>query len=160
MKWRHGCFECSKADVMVLWIFVKWPHGYFEYLWGDVIGILNTHEVTLWRYSEADVMGVLKYSKLHDFFWIFKISWHHFKNNQNTYVTMNIQNIHVTFKITLFQNTRIFQKTHDVSFWIFQWRPLWIFKIPMTSLHEFSKCLMSNLNIRKLTPWVFWKFRK
>ena len=26
-------------------------------IWGDVIGILN-NEVTLWKYSEADVIGI------------------------------------------------------------------------------------------------------
>ena len=56
MKWRHRNFECSKADVgvnihemtsWVFWIFKSWRHGHFEYLWGDVIGILNTK----WRYG-------------------------------------------------------------------------------------------------------------
>ena len=50
MKWRHGHFECSEADVgvnihemtsWVFWIFKSWRHGHFEYLWGDVIGILG-----------------------------------------------------------------------------------------------------------------------
>ena len=64
MKWRHGHFECSKAD--------------FKCKWNDLMGILNIqkltswtfwifmrwlwyfeYEVTLWNYSGADAMGIL-----------------------------------------------------------------------------------------------------
>ena len=54
-----GYFECSKADVIGIVNINEVTFGSFEYLSGDVIGILN-NEVTLWKYSEADVMGILK----------------------------------------------------------------------------------------------------
>ena len=145
----------QKLTSWVLWIFMNWPYGYFEYLWGDVIGILN-NEVTLWKYLEADVMGILKFifkitllniQNIHDItsrifkipmsLWIFKIC-HIFK--------IPMTSLQEYYKIPM---TSAFEYSHDVTLWI-----------PMTSLHEYSKCLMSNLNIRKLTPWVFWKFMR
>ena len=99
-KWCHG--NIINLTSWVLWIFMKWPYGDFEYSWGDVIGILNTHEVTFWKYSEADVMGILKF--------IFKITR-----------LLNIQNTH---DIT----SRIFKI--PMSLWIFKnipkypWRQL------------------------------------
>ena len=147
-----GVLIVQKLTSWVLWIFMKWPYGYFEYLWGDVIGILN-NEVTLWKYSEADVMGILKFIFIFIFkttlFWIFKIPMTSLQEYSKYNVTMNIQNIHVTYsKLHFFWilkipiTSRIFQNTHDVTFYS----------------HEVTLSLMSNLNIRKLTPWVLWKF--
>ena len=116
----------------VFWMFKSWGYGYFEYLWGDVISILN-NEVTLWKYSEADVMGILKF--------IFKIITRLLKNIQNTRdltsrifkIPMSlwifkIQNMCHIFKITTsfeyskypwhhFKNIKI---TNDVNMWIFK----------------------------------------
>ena len=168
MKWRNGCFECSKADVMgivnihevtlwVFWIFMRWCHWYFEYSRSDVMELFRS-----WRHGYFEI-HIQTYTTSFEYS---KYPWHHFKNIQNTNVTMNIQNIHVTysklhfwiFKIPMtslqeyskIPMTSAFEYFHDVT--------LWIFKKTMTSLHEFSKCLMGNLNIRMLTPWVFWKF--
>ena len=44
--------------------------------------------------------------------------------------------------------TSAFEYSHDITVNI---------QKPMTSLHEYSKFLMGNLNIRMLTPWVFQK---
>ena len=59
----------QKADVgvnihemtsWVFWIFKSWRHGHFEYLWGDVIGILNIH-------SDIGIFNIQNYVV----FWIF-----------------------------------------------------------------------------------------
>ena len=128
-SWRHG--NIKKLTSWVLWIFMKWPYGYFEYSWGDV-GILNTHEVTLWKYSEADVMGILKF--------IFKIT------------LLNIQNTH---DIT----SRIFENTHDVSLWIILWRHfvniqnaswlIWIFEW----CHEYSWSELTKYRHGNIKSW-------
>ena len=92
----------------VFWMFKSWRHGYCEYSWSDLMGILNIYEVTSlvfwitkWRYGNIQKLTSWvfwnSYSKLHDFFEYSKYPWHHFKNIQNTNVTMNIQNIHVTY---------------------------------------------------------------
>ena len=117
----------------------EWPYGYFEYSWRDVIGILNTHEVTLWKYSEADVMGILKF--------IFKI----------TRLLLNIQNTHAI-------TSRIFKI--PVSLWIFKISMshsklhfFWILKILMTSLQEYSKIPMTSAfeYSHDVTLWIFKK---
>ena len=89
-------------------IFRSWRHGYFE------IHIQNNY-TTSQEYS--------------------KYPWPHFKNIQNTNVTMNIQNskylCHI-FKITSFEYSKY------------------------TSLQEYSKLPM-NIQNASLVIWVFWK---
>ena len=111
-----GILNIQKLTSLTFWIFMRWRNWYFEY------------KVRLWNYSEADSMGILNiHSDIGIFiiqnyvvFWIF-IVWRHFKNIQNTNVTMKIQN------------------THDASFEYSHDGTSWVFKIPMTSLHEYSK---------------------
>ena len=128
MKWRHRCFECSKGDVMG--ILKSWRHGYCEYSWGDIIGILNIFRS--WRHGYFEI-HIQNYTTSFEYS---KYPWHHFTNIQNTNVIMNIQNIYVTYS-----------KLHF----------FWIFKIPMTSLQEYSKIPMTSAfeYSHDVTLWTF-----
>ena len=123
-----GVLNVQKLTSWVLWIFMKWTYGYFEYLWGDVIGILN-NEVTLWKYSEADVMGILKFIfifKITRLLWIFKIpmtSLQEYSKYQCHYEYSKYP-CHIK-KYTSFEYSK------------YPWRQL--LNIPMTSLSEYSK---------------------
>ena len=142
MKWRRGCYECSKDDVMgklkswrygyceyhevtlwVFWIFMSWRHWYFEYSRGDFMEIFRS-----WRHGYFEIhipnCTSFEYSKY---------LWHQFKNIQNTNVTMNIQNKHVTYsKLHFLLNI---QNTHDTHFKNIQKKktkyPCHIFKITL-----------------------------
>ena len=48
--WRH--FMNIQNASWVIWIFESWRHGYFENSWSNVIGLLNTHEVTSWLFMK------------------------------------------------------------------------------------------------------------
>ena len=161
----------------ISWIFMRWRHWYFEY------------EVTLRKYSEADVMGILKFifkikrlllniQNTHD------ITLRIFKIPMSLWIFKIIQNICHIFKITLLlniQNThditsRIFQNTHDVSFWIFpyskyQWRQfmniqnaswvIWIFECWRYGYFENSwSDVIGLLNTHEVTSWVIWVFMR
>ena len=156
MKWRHRHFECSKADVK--WIFKSWRHGHFEYLWGDVIGILNTK----WRYGIIQLtpwvfwifivtLVFLIFIQNYVGFWIFKVmtSLHEYSHDGNSWV----------FKIPM---TCIFT-TPMVSaceYSKYPWRQLLIFKIPIRSalnyLIEYSNYPWGHfMNNHDVTSWVF-----
>ena len=123
-----GILNIYEVTSLVFWI-TKWHYG-------------NIQKLTSWVFWNS-------YSKLH-FFEYSKYPWHHFKNIQNTNVTMNIQNIHVTYS-----------KLHDF---------FWIFKIPMTSLQEYSEIALtsafeySQANTMGIfwifMSWVFWILTK
>ena len=116
-RWRHG--NIKKLTSWVFWIFMKWPLGFLNIHW------YFEYEVTLRKYSEADVMGILKFViKITRLLLNIQIPMTSLCEYSNTNVIMNIQNnskylCHI-FKITLLLNI---QNTHDVT--------LWIFKIPM-----------------------------
>ena len=110
MKWRHGHFECSKADVkckyswMTSCVFKSWRHGHSEYLWGD-IGILNTK----WRY------GIIQ--KLTPWvFWIFIVTLFNIHSKLRRFLSIHSNDV----------TPRILKLPMS----------LWIFKIPMTALCE------------------------
>ena len=123
MKWRHGCFECSKADVMG--ILKSWRHGYCEYLWSDlwVFWIFVRWRHWYFEYSRSDVTEIFR-------------SWRH------GYFEIHIQNYR-TFEYSKYQChyeyskylCHIFKILKNSKFFDF----FWIFKIPMTSLQEYSK---------------------
>ena len=101
----------------------EWTHGYFEYSKADVWTFwifMRWHhwyfeyEVTLWNYSEADAMGILNI------------------------VIFNIENYVVFWIFIVMTSLQEYSKykchyeySHDGT--------LWVFKIPMTSLHGYSK---------------------
>ena len=145
-----GVLNVQKLTSWVLWIFMKWPYGYFEYLWGDVIGILN-NEVTLWKYS-ADVMGILKFIFKITRLWIFKIPM----TSLQEYSKYQCHYEYSKYPCHILKNTRLLlniQNIHEYS------------KLPMTSLCEYSKYQWRHfVNIQnalfEYSPWLFWKFMK
>ena len=56
MKWRHGHFECSKADIKCKYEMTSWV---FWILKADFMDILNIYEVTLVFWIQSDAMGIL-----------------------------------------------------------------------------------------------------
>ena len=133
MKWRHRHFECSKADVK--WMFKSWrrckyswnnmgilnfqklTHGHFEYLWGDVIGILNTK----WRY------GIIQ--KLTPWvFWIFIVTF---------VFLIFIQNYVVLWIFMIMTSLQEYSKYQ--CHWIFKIPMASALNIPMTAIREYSK---------------------
>ena len=185
MKWRHGHFECSKADVKckyswndlgVFWIFKSWRHGHFEYLWGDV-GIL----ITKWRYGIIQKLTpwvfwifivtllVLIFIQNYVVFWIFIV--------MTSLQEYSKYQCHYEFSKYPWRQLLIFpwrhfvsiQNIHGVSLWIFKlhvtslhacsknpWRRFWIFKIPMTSAWIFIKLPLTSW-ILKLPMRTSWE---
>ena len=144
-----GIFNIHVVTSWVFWMFKSWRHGHFEYLWGDVIGILNTkwrygiQKLTPWIFQIFIVTLVfLIFIQNYVVFWIFivmtslqeyskyqchyeysKYPWRQFLKYPWRHF-MNMQNTHgvnlLNFKLIMHT-----QNTHDVSFLLF--------KIPMTS---------------------------
>ena len=146
MKWPHGCFECSKADVMGIVNIHEVTYGYFEYLWGDVIDILNK-EVTLWKYSEADVMGILKFIfKITRLLWIFKIPMTSLQEYSKYQCHYEYSKYPCHIKNTTSFEYSKYPWHHFKNIPKYQWRQL--LNIPMTSLCEYSK-------YNDVTSWIF-----
>ena len=206
LKWPHGYFDFFKDAVIgyrlfwismklshevtswVFWMFKSWRHGYCEYSWSElrVFWIFEVTSlvfwITKWRYGNIQKLTSWvfwnSYSKLHDFFWIFKIpmtSLQKYSKYQCHYECSKYP-CHI-FKITLLlniQNThditsRIFQNTHDVRFWIFPWRHfmnnqnaswvIWIFENWRHGYFENSwSDVIGLLNTHEVTSWLFMKW--
>ena len=136
----------KKLTSWVMWIFMKWPYGYFEYLWGDVIGILN-NEVTLWKYSEADVMGILKFIFKITRLWIFKIPMISLQeySKYRCHYEYSKYPCHI-FKITRLEYSK-YPWHHSKNIPKYPWRQL--LNIPLTSFCEYSKYQWRHfMNIR------------
>ena len=140
-------------------IFRSWRHRYFEVIF----------KITrlLWIFK-IPMTSLQEYSKYQCHYEYSKYPCHILKN---TRLLLNIQNTH---DIT----SRIFQNTHDWSAFKYSHGvTLWIFKIPMTSLREYSKCLIwifescrhgyfenswsdiiGLLNTHEVMSWLFMKW--
>ena len=119
-------FEIFMKLPQVFWIFMNSCHGYFEY-WSYVMGILNIREVTSWV------------------FWIFMKWYHGYFEYIWSYVTWYISKIIMTYLMGILN----IHKVTSWVFWIFMnWSYVtsWISKIPMRSLHEYSKYPWRNFS--------------